>query len=317
MNTSKLFFILILWIVLGSLSGVVAQDDFLVIRSGNGETVRYDGKILDLDGRIGAKIRIGQREETFPPGQFVNFGTVLTVEHVNAEQLFQAKDYSAAVEQFLAARSEEPRNWVKRQITARIVQSYQALGQPEQACREFYLLARSDPETLYIACIPLPWFADLEREQNFMQIGRQGIDQTQNPSMRLLAAGLLLTSPDREKAVETLRELSGTSQKSIAMLAQAQLWRTKLFDAAKSEALTWEELTDTMPEPIRPGPHYLLGEVFSRLKEPEDAVAHWMKVVLVYPEQKRLAERCAEHASQTLRELGRLEQAQKLQPDEI
>ncbi|MDR1958523.1 MAG: hypothetical protein LBQ54_05715 [Planctomycetaceae bacterium] len=285
---------------------------FLIIRTESGQTKQIDGTIVELSSRTGAVIQTGNKEERIPVDRLVNFGTVLTDAHINGDQSMKAKNYPEAVRQFQTARAEETRMWVKRQITARIIQSLTAQGEFEQACREFYLLAESDPETLYIACIPLPWFTVPEREQTAFVLGRQGIRQQDNPAMQLLAAGLLLMSPDRAEAVETLQKLAKSSNRPIAALATAQLWRLKLFDASKSDALTWEEQTELMDTPLQAGPHYLLGEVFARRQDPENAVSHWMKVILLHPEQRELVQQAAEHAAETLRTLGRPEQAEKL-----
>lgn len=291
------------------------ESDFLVIRAGNGNaTERINGTILDINGRTGAIIRVDGQDTQIPMEKVVHFGTTMTEAHVNGEQAMKVGDYKSASELFRAARTEESRIWVKRQITARLVQALTAQKEFEQASREFYLLAQSDPETPYMASIPIPWFTSLDggQEQIALRLGKQGIDRADNPAMQLLAAGLLLTSPQRNKALEVLERLSKSPNKSIAAIATAQLWRPKLFDATMHDALAWEELTDAMPEPVRAGPHYLLGGIFARLKEPENAVAHWMKVPILFPEQRELAERSRSHAASTLESLGRPEQAEKL-----
>jgi hypothetical protein len=211
-----------------------------------------------------------------------------------------------------AARTAEKRDWVKRQQTSVIVQAYVALGEKERACREFFALAESDPETPYLACIPLPWHIDVSQSLVFQQLGDLWLNRPEYPACQLLSAGLSLTTANHARAVEILQRLAKSNNPSIAALASAQLWRVRLINATPSEAAHWEQQLDSMPEDLRSGPHFLLGEVFARLDEPDIALTHWLHVPLDSPDMRPLALRSLERAVETLNKLGRSSEAETL-----
>jgi len=294
------------------------NNDYVVFRSdmqsvGIGNEQRLEGEIVDLTGRDGLTFRPNHGQEIkISVGQIIDFGTVKVPAQVNAEQLFRNGDYRASINYYLDARKSEKRAWVQRQQTSVIVQAYSALGEQPSACQEFYILAQSDPETVYLACIPLPWYVDVSQSLVYQQLGEKWLDRPDYPACQLLSAGLSLTTANRAKAVGTLQSLAKSGNPSIAALATAQLWRNRIAEATPSEAISWEQQLDAMPEELRSGPHYLLGEVFARLGQPDNAVTHWLHVPIDTPIMRPLALRSQQRAIETLEKLGRVTEAEAL-----
>ncbi len=277
------------------------------------DVVRLEGEIVNLTGRGGMTFRPnGGRETKIPLTKIVDFGTVKETSQVNAELAMQNGDFRGAVDGYLAARKSEKRDWVKRQQTSMLVQAYVALGEQDRACREFFTLAESDPETPYLACIPLPWYVDLSQSLAYQKLGEPWLNRPEYPACQLLSAGLSLTTDNRARAAEVLRVLAKSDNPSIAALATAQLWRLRLAEANASEALGWEKQLDAMPEDLRSGPHFLLGEVFARLGQTDNALIHWLHVPLDTPDMRPLARLCLQRAIETLDKNRRTAEAETL-----
>jgi len=315
----SLEFILIVVFSLGcAFSQDAKNNDYVVFRtdaqpSGSAGERRLEGEIVNLTGRDGLTFRPNNgREIKIAVDRVMDFGTVKETAQVNAEQAFRNGDDRAVINYSLEARKSEQRAWVQRQQTSMIVQAYSALGEQDRACREFYALAESDPETVYLSCIPLPWYVDVSQSLAYRQLGEMWLDRPDYPACQLLSAGLSLTTAHRVKALEALQSLAKSNNPSIAALATAQLWRNRLAEATPGEAATWERQLDAMPEELRSGPHYLLGEVFARLGQPDHAVTHWLHVPFDTPVMRPLARRSLQRAMETLDALGRSAEAESL-----
>ena len=297
---------------------IAANNDYVVFRSEGQATQRLEGEIVNITGQDGMTFRPNDgQERKIPLVQIVDFGIVKEIAQVNAEQAMLDGDFHGAIDYYIAARQAEyakqtKRNWVMRQQTSVLVQAYAALGETERACREFYALAESDPETVYIVCIPLPWHVELSQAAMYQRLGEMWLDRPEYPAAQLLSAGLSLTTTNREKAVAALQNMTKSQNASIAALATAQLWRVRLAEATLAEAESWEQQLETMPEALRSGQHYLLGEVFARHGRYDDALAHWLYVPINSSIMRPLAIRSLDRAIEMLDRQGRKAEAETL-----
>ncbi|MCL2118167.1 MAG: hypothetical protein FWH27_07040 [Planctomycetaceae bacterium] len=290
-----------------------SNNDYAIFRTDLSVEQRIEGEIVNLTGRDGLVFRPNHGQEiTIPLDRVIDFGTTKENAQVNAEQAFLNGDYRAAIDNYLVARNVEKRDWVKRQQTSVIVQAYVALGEQERACSEFFALAESDPEPAWLTCIPLPWNVDVSQSLVYQQLGEMWLDRPNYPACQLLSAGLSLTTANRAKAVEALQLLAKSNNPSIAALATAQLWRVRLVEATPAETISWERQLDAMPEDLRSGPHYLLGEAFARLDQPDNAITHWLHIPIDTPNMLPLARHSLQRAVETLDTLGRAAEAETL-----
>lgn len=292
---------------------LAAENDYVVFRTENESIQRLEGEIVNIAGRDGMTFRPnGGREQKIALDQIIDFGTVKEIAQINAEQAMCDGDFRGAIDYYIEARRAEKRNWVMRQQTSMLVRAYSALGETERACREFFALAESDPETVYLACIPLPWHIELSQTSMYQRLGEMWLNRPEYPAAQLLSAGLSLATPNREKAIAALQGLAKSDNTSISTLATAQLWRARLAEATLTEAENWERQLETMPEELRSGPHFLLGEVFSRLDRPDDALTHWLHVPIDTPDMRPLAKRALDRTVETLERQNRHSEAETL-----
>jgi hypothetical protein len=232
--------------------------------------------------------------------------------HVEADSRFAKAKFDQALELCRHARGVEDRAWVKRQITVRMVWCYRNLGQIEPACREFLALVGSDPDTPGFACIPLAWEPS-EPPMLLEQSSREWLNTPgQLPAASLLGASHLLSTSSQGKAMARLKGLKTHSDRRIAQLALAQTWRVTAVTADDAQLTGWEATIEGMPEPLRPGPYFVLGGAWDHRQAWERAALAWMRVPILYPEHRRLAARSLLSAGRSLEKLNRADQAATL-----
>src|SRR5688572_18911841 len=161
-STSRKTLTLVLAACWALLPRTVRAEDAVVIATGNsnagrvrlrGEIVEYTGKLLEIRSSGGAVQRV-------PAGKVLSVETTRTAAHVRGDELFQEGSFADAGKEYLAALDAEPREWVRRDVLARLVVCQRELGDVAAAGESFLTLTASDPETLHFACIPLDWFSD-------------------------------------------------------------------------------------------------------------------------------------------------------------
>ena len=247
-----------------------------------------------------------------------------------AEAAYLARDYRAALELYRQVSRPDERQ------RGMMVRSLQALGRSQEAYQEFFMLCRvaSFPDRLseHFDCIPLVWFSS----RPFTPVGvtpeeRLALDWlspttnpsgSDNPTASLLAASILLSSAQgthRSSAMERLEQLSfpgnatDTTRRQIALLAQMQLRRVQIAALKEeSELALWHTTVENLPDSLRAGPYYLLGLAYAKLQNDEQAVLCWMRVPILFPENRPLAAQSLQEAAKALRRLGREKEEQTL-----
>ena len=260
---------------------------------------------------------------------------------VDADAAYRAGKYEAALELYRKARETENQPGERQRATAMIVRSLQALGRSSEAYQEFFTLCRIAPFaehfTEHFDCIPLVWFtsrpftpvAVTPDERLALQwispsTNPTGVD---NPAASLLAASILLSSPqadNRNRATRQLEQLtfSGNEaaqtretvvRRQIAILAQMQLRRLQITTLKEeSELVLWRSTLENLPPSLRSGPWYVLGQAYDKLQNDEQAVLCWMRVPILFPENRPLAARSLQEAAKALRRLHRTKEEQTL-----
>jgi tetratricopeptide (TPR) repeat protein len=291
-----------------------APEDTVYI-SANAETGGYSkwtGEVLQYTG-VELRIRLsGDLERSFPAERVLRIETRYGPEHVEADARFAQGKFDEALALYGPARRSEPREWVRRRITAQMVWCYRALGRLEEAGEEFRVLVQSDPATPYFACIPLAWMPSpasiiLERT------ARQWLDQDEIPAAVLLGASHLMSTSSRAAALAKLKRLTtGAQDGRIAFLALAQTWRAAVVTADEEQVKAWNETIERMPESLRAGPYYVLGQARAQRQAWEQAALAWLRIPILYPEDRPLAARALLDAGHALERLGQADQAARL-----
>ncbi len=271
---------------------------------------RIPGRIVEYTGReLRLALPTGD-ERSIPADQVIGVETQYTRDQLLADRLFSQHQYEQALPLYGRARGEDQRPWVRRLITAQMVWCYQATRQTTAAGEEFLLLIRSDPVTLYFACIPLAWLP-AQPSPELEQAARRWIQREEMPAAVLLGASHLM-SIARAQALDQLRRLATSTDRSIAQLAIAQAWRAATVTASEEEVAGWRRAVDAMPEELRAGPYVVVGTALLRQQQWEPAALALLRVPILYPRHLELANRSLLDAGGALQRLERPQQAARL-----
>lgn len=297
--------------VITLLTAVAAVADDVVIYStgsdGRGRA-RVTGVITEYTS---GELRIRQatgREPTIPADRVIEIETTWTRQHQVANQLLKGAKFEEALQQFVEAGKEESRPWVKRQIVAQQVRCQRALGKLDQACMTFLSLYASEKNTRHFEAIPLSWTVH-QPSRGFERRCLDWLQRGRNPVAALMAASWLQSTQHRSQAIASLKALANQPDARIAHLADAQIWRTQTVTAKQEQVQRWESQTVRMPENLRAGPYFILGRTMSRLGQSQEAALQFMRVPILYPEDRQLAAESLHAAGRELERLGQIEEA--------
>lgn len=287
----------------------MAQDQVEIAAAGGGRAL-WTGRILDFNGQNLVLQAPGGHEQTFPAGSVQRAETAQGEQHRAADGAWAQADFNQALVLYRKALQQESRQWVRRRILARIVGCYQALGSTATAGDTFLLLASSDPPPQDFASIPLAWMAPLPAA-DLEQAAKTWLTRPE-PVAKLLGASYLLMGADGDAARRALDALIRSADPVLTSLARAQQWRTAVATASKEELDTWEQSLESLPEALRGGPYYVLGQ--GRLHRQQWDQAAWtlLRVPIAYPRDRELAARALLDAGKALEKLGRAPDAAAL-----
>lgn len=262
-------------------------QDAVQLASGSGR-VTVHGTVTDYHGgEIIIELPTG-RTSHYPTDRVLQIDTEYSAAHQEADRLLDDDNFSAATPRFRAALEEESRTWVRRKIIAGLVTCHREMGDISRAGEFFLVLARSDPESPYLDCIPLAWMAgqtSIELERS----ARAWFQQKEIPAAVLLGASHLLTTPLEPQATLQLRDLSHTATPKIAALAETQLWRTRLNRVRPEELHSWQQEVARLPEPLRAGPSYLVGRAFANQQQFDQAAVAFLRIPYLHSTHRDLA----------------------------
>jgi hypothetical protein len=185
------------------------------------------------------------------------------------------------------------------------------LDRPVRAGEAFLVLARDDPETPYFDCIPLAWTPRPLAAAGLESSATQWI-QRPEPAAILLGASHLLGGRAETAALARLRELTTTSDRRVAPLAMAQIWRAAVATAGDAEREKWEGATRQIPQELAAGPYYVLGRARAQQQQWQRAALAWMRVPILYPQHRTLAAQSLLEAGRSLERLDRQADALRL-----
>lgn len=292
-----LFQHVVYWALIAALSGgalpssLVAKEtpDQVVVRADKkSPAVTRSGNIQDYTGRELRLETVSGRVETIPAERIVEIRTKKTELQKQAESLFAEDRLDAAIGAYKQAKQQESRPWMVRQISAQLVSCYLEQQAIELAGDEFLSILASDPDPIHWDVIPLPW--RLQATPPSLETkARVWLQREKQPAAVLLGASWLVGSTDRTLALQTLQQLASGNEKTIALLAETQLWRTKLVTANEAEVIRWQEMWERYPEPLRPTATFILADGYSRVNRPATAAALFLQLPILAPQQRGAA----------------------------
>ncbi|MDR0870115.1 MAG: hypothetical protein LBN39_04910 [Planctomycetaceae bacterium] len=247
----------------------------------------------------------------------------------DADTAFARKDYTLARDLYVQNRDrfyehKQDEQW--KQASVQIVRCSTALGETDRSVQEYLLLCRKDPLPP-LEYLPLPWFVPLDKtltRQPYHKQAEDFLNDVRNPcpAGKLLAAAVLSVCSDNQKRLrgsQILRDIAAGSQdtaeqKQVVLLATAFLWKQKLpMYRSAADLKPLQNVLAQIPEPLCAGPYFVLGEVAAQVNLPEDAVLYWMRLPILFPENKELKTEGLRRSAETLEKLGRRSQAEHLQ----
>lgn len=292
---------------------LAAAEDTVIVSSANSGEARITlrGRVLDYNGRqLTLETTAGVQRE-IPASQVIEIQTPLSAEQQAADALVAARQYQAALAKYLEASRTENRRWMRHRILGQLVLCQRELGAWDVAGEYFLGLLRDDPASPYFHLIPLAW-ATTPSAPNVEQKARQWLARQDSPVARLLGASHLLASADRGQAVAELQRLSAATDKTIAALAAAQLWRTHLAEATPESLAARSDTIQRLPTGLRAGPYLVLGQALARQGQADDALLALLRVPVLYPEERLLAGEALWLAAETLNRGDRAAEAKRL-----
>lgn len=270
----------------------------------SGRIIDYTGAALVLEASTGGK-------QTIPGGQVVEVRSTWNAEQIAGDELWRRRDYAGAQAKYSTALAAEQRRWARRFVQSKLIACLREQDRWEQATEEFLRLVRDDPSTPYFYAIPLPWTTVVPSATLEAKARAWSADATSNVAA-LLGASFLMATSDRSTAMKRLRELALDGDQRVALLAEAQLWRSAAVTADNSAVESWERLLDKLPEALRAGPALVVGRAWAQRNEPERAALLLLRVPILYHDQHRLAAEALWSGGQMLEKMSQPAEAATL-----
>jgi tetratricopeptide (TPR) repeat protein len=291
-------------------AGAAAAQDTVIAASASDPAARVKrtGQILDYTGaELKLRTSLGL-DETIPASRVVEFQTKWTPSHQEGDAARTKGQLDEAVAAYRLALAEERRPWARRRIAAELAGAYLEAGRIESAGDEFLAIVASDPATMHFDIIPIAWRpgppgAALERHASGW------LQRAQAPVARVLGASWLLAGPRRVEAIAALEQLVKSTDSRVAGLAAIQLWRTRLITATAADVAAWRGQLEKMPPEIQAAGWYVLGDVYARLDQPDQAALAYLKAPIVFRSQRAMAADALLAAGRQLEKMGRRDQA--------
>lgn len=290
-----------------------AAEDVVTVASANHPLSRtkLSGRIIDYTGRELTLELSGGTQRTFPAELVVEIQTTWPPGMQEGDALRGRRQFAAAYRKYAEANNREDRQWVRRKLMAQMVYCLRQQGAMVQAGEFFLLLLRADPATPDFDKIPLAWLPG-EPAADLAQKAREWLHRADVPAAVLLGASHLLSTAQGPEALEKLRLLGGEKDSRIALLAEAQAWRTTLVTSTPEAALAWRQRVELLPEALRAGPYLVLGRALAYHKRYEDAALALLRVPILYPGEEALSAEALALAAQALERAGDADDAQRL-----
>jgi tetratricopeptide (TPR) repeat protein len=299
---------------------LVRAEDRVRVSSGNDNERTLVGIISDYTGKeLRIELATGQ-QVVVPAARVLEVQSNWSEAHQQADDLAARHDYEGAIDAYRRAVSSETRAWVRRRILASVTTVYENQGEIARAGDTFLTLMKADEHWQYLERIPLAWtssFADGAVEAR----AESWLATSDLPPAVLLGASWSLAGRNRTAAMAALRKLSDHTDRRIAMLAEAQLWRANLASVGTQEVNAWETQIARMPAELRAGPYTLAAKGWltqdSRQHSGGEATyqrAVWaaMRVPVLFPERHALAAEALASSAEALGKLRWTEEAQSV-----
>lgn len=281
-----------------------AEDRVTLVPEGAVDPVVLLGTVEDYTGESLIIRRTGAPNDRHPASAIRSVETFRVSKHEQGLEQFEAGEIALADVTLQAAVREEARGWVQREILSGLVRCATRQGDPSAAAKHFLRITSEDPTTRHWNVAPLTW-APTALGEGQMSLAREWLNSKLAPD-RLMAASWLLLDPVYGQAAESkLKELSRDPNRVVSALSKTQLWRLHMLTPLNEVELEkWKHDVRVLPQPLRAGPHFLVGRALLQRREPTQAAAEFLWLPLVYREPEDLAARAMLEAAKALASVG-------------
>ena len=297
-----------------SLCMIAVAQDRVIMQQPGGSRFPITGIVDDYTGReVTVLVRAGEQLRRYPRQEVVEVQTAYTAHHERGRQLLAKGQPSQAKPELTLALKEEDRIWVRRLILSELVRCALWEGDYRAAVPNFLSIVESDPETMHFGLVPLAW-TERAADANVKFEANAWLTDSSLVAQLIGASHLLFDGEENDRAETVLRRLARESNIRLQRLAQMQLWRVRSVGgiATPGELLRWEVAVDDLPEELRAGGYYVLGQTFRRQQQPERAAAALLWLPLVYDADRHLAARACFEAAELVESFGDQAQATNL-----
>ncbi|TWU23329.1 hypothetical protein Pla52o_28650 [Novipirellula galeiformis] len=239
------------------------------------------GEIISLDAKqISIRLAGDEKESLFAAHRVIWIEPSQRSEKQTAAiELFDAQKYDESLRGLLDSLKERPPVWRQQWLS---MLAAQAAWRSARAAIALELVAQLDRRPLpplVLAWLPIAWRNDRGTSSGATTEAAQKRLADPAPAVRLVAASWLLSTDQRDRAVQTLKALrSDHARPEIAKLADVVLWRTTLPPEVAEQASRWQEKLDALPMVLQVGPTVLIVEQLSNANQ--EAAAESLKLSL-------------------------------------
>jgi tetratricopeptide (TPR) repeat protein len=321
MNFSKTFrpvpvALLLAAVCLSPAARLAAQptgSDTVHVWDEKGETqTRIRGTIQAYDRNVLTILTVSGREQQVPSDRVARLESRWDRRQLEGETAFASGEFERADQLYRQALEHEMRDWARHHLIVQLVWCQQATGKwPEAGSLFLKSVLGSNPQTPYFDAIPLAWKTPAA-SLPMQRLAKTWLVDERSRAANLLGASWLLTSTERELAIDVLRQLTVGEDRQVAFLAETQLWRIQVPTASEVTIREWEKLLSRMPTAFRAGPYHLLGHALKRTGRSQDGLIAWMRVPLQYPRHRLLAAESLLVTARHYQAAGKREQATTL-----
>ncbi len=291
----------------------VAEDRVTYRPSGSLRPITMVGDIIDSTGRELQMMTLNGNPQRISADDIITIKTHYDPSHLAGIEAYTAGRLEDAASYFITAYDREPREWVDREIAAWLVRCRLQQGDLASAIASFRSIINTDPYSRHWGIAPLIW-SPMSISESVRKSVRSMLVSSRNGE-RLLAASILLFDGVSGKLAEReLNDLASDPNPRISKLARAQLWRVAIAKSQVTENILqgWRDQIELLPEPLRPGPQYLLGRGYAHLGEPRLAAAEFLKLTIIYTNHEALTSRATLEAAQAIERTGLTHEADLL-----
>ncbi len=303
---------------LGPAARLAAQStasDTVHVWDEKGETqTRIRGTIQAYDRNVLTILTVSGREQQVSSDRVARLESRWDRRQLEGDTAFASGEFERADQLYRQALDgeRETRDWARHRLVVQLVWCQQATGKwPEAGSLFLKSVLGSNPQTPYFDAIPLAWKTPAA-SLPMQQFAKKWLVDERSRAANLLGASWLLTSTERERAIEVLRQLTVGEDRQVAFLAETQLWRIQVPTASEVTIREWEKLLSRMPTAFRAGPYHLLGHALKRTGRSQDGLIAWMRVPLQYPRHRLLAAESLLVTARHYQAAGKREQATTL-----